>query len=64
MPELPEVESTARLLSAAVSGVRVISVLAPGVNALKTFDPPLASLDGELRAAAGTLNLTLLGKAE
>ncbi len=46
MPELPEVEVTARLLDAAVSGARIESTLAPGVNVLKTFDPPLTSLDG------------------
>ncbi|MFL5817797.1 MAG: DNA-formamidopyrimidine glycosylase family protein [Conexibacter sp.] len=46
MPELPEVEITARLIGAAVAGARVESALAPGVNALKTFDPPLHALDG------------------
>src|SRR3954451_13499343 len=46
MPELPEVEITARLLGAAVRGVTVESTLAPGINALKTFDPPLHALDG------------------
>ena len=46
MPELPEVEITARLIGAAVGGARVESTLAPGVNALKTFDPPLHALDG------------------
>jgi len=46
MPELPEVEITARLLGAAVAGARVESTSAPGVNALKTFDPPLHALDG------------------
>jgi formamidopyrimidine-DNA glycosylase len=47
MPELPEVEITARLLDAALSGAEVESALAPGVNALKTFDPPLAAIDGQ-----------------
>src|SRR5689334_17840141 len=46
MPELPEVEIVARLLDAAVAQARVESTLAPGVNALKTFDPPLHALDG------------------
>ena len=46
MPELPEVEITARLLGKAITGARVTSALAPGVNALKTFDPPLSALDG------------------
>jgi formamidopyrimidine-DNA glycosylase len=47
MPELPEVEITARLLDAALSGAVVESALAPGVNALKTFDPPLSAIDGQ-----------------
>jgi formamidopyrimidine-DNA glycosylase len=47
MPELPEVEITARLLDAALTGAEVESALAPGVNALKTFDPPLSALDGQ-----------------
>jgi formamidopyrimidine-DNA glycosylase len=46
MPELPEVEITARRLGAAVRGVEIESTLAPGLNALKTFDPPLHALDG------------------
>jgi formamidopyrimidine-DNA glycosylase len=47
MPELPEVEITARLIGRAVTGARVESVMAPGINALKTFDPPLTALDGQ-----------------
>ena len=46
MPELPEVEITARRLGAAVRGVEIESTLAPGINALRTFDPPLHALDG------------------
>jgi formamidopyrimidine-DNA glycosylase len=46
VPELPEVEVTARLLDAAVRGATIESTLAPGVNVLKTFDPPLHALDG------------------
>jgi formamidopyrimidine-DNA glycosylase len=46
MPELPEVEIAARLIGAAVAGAGVESTLAPGVNVLKTFDPPLHALDG------------------
>src|SRR5579875_2157640 len=53
MPELPEVEITARLLSAALAGRRVESALAPGVNALKTFDPPLSALEGGTIARVG-----------
>jgi formamidopyrimidine-DNA glycosylase len=46
VPELPEVEITARLIGAAVSGAEIESVLAPGINAVKTFDPPLHGLAG------------------
>jgi formamidopyrimidine-DNA glycosylase len=47
MPELPEVEITARLLDRALQGAEIESALAPGINALKTFDPPLSALAGE-----------------
>jgi formamidopyrimidine-DNA glycosylase len=46
MPELPEVEITARLLGAAVAGAQIESVLTPGINALRSFDPPLAAIEG------------------
>ena len=46
MPELPEVETTARRLDAALSGVGVESALAPGMVTLKTFEPPLDALIG------------------
>src|SRR5690242_14955081 len=46
MPELPEVEITARRIDAAVRGAGVESVLAPGMNVMKTFDPPLEALVG------------------
>jgi formamidopyrimidine-DNA glycosylase len=46
MPELPEVEITARLIGSATAGARIESALAPGINALKTFDPPLTALTG------------------
>jgi formamidopyrimidine-DNA glycosylase len=47
MPELPEVEITARLLDSALRGGRIDSALAPGINALRTFEPPLSALVGE-----------------
>jgi formamidopyrimidine-DNA glycosylase len=47
MPELPEVEITARRLDRALRGSEVESALAPGVNAMKTFDPPLDTLAGD-----------------
>src|SRR5882757_649642 len=46
MPELPEVEITARRIDEAVRGATVESVLAPGMNVMKTFDPPLEALVG------------------
>jgi formamidopyrimidine-DNA glycosylase len=46
MPELPEVEITARRLSTALEGAEVESALAPGVATLKTFDPSLEALVG------------------
>ena len=53
MPELPEVEITARLLGAAVSGAHISGALAPGVNALKSFDPPLQALEGRAIQSIG-----------
>jgi formamidopyrimidine-DNA glycosylase len=47
MPELPEVEITVRLLDSAVRGTVIESARAPGINALKTFDPPLSALAGQ-----------------
>jgi formamidopyrimidine-DNA glycosylase len=46
MPELPEVEITVRRLDAALRGARIESALAPGINALKSFAPPLDALAG------------------
>jgi formamidopyrimidine-DNA glycosylase len=46
MPELPEVEITARRLDRALRGAEVESVLAPGMVTMKTFDPPLDALVG------------------
>jgi formamidopyrimidine-DNA glycosylase len=47
MPELPEVEITARRIGAATAGATVESALAPGLNALKTYDPPISTLEGQ-----------------
>jgi formamidopyrimidine-DNA glycosylase len=46
MPELPEVEITARRLGEALAGAEVESTLAPGMVAVKTLDPPLTALEG------------------
>ena len=53
MPELPEIEITARLLDAAVAGAEIESAMAPGINALKTYDPPLTALEGRTIISVG-----------
>ncbi len=53
MPELPEVEITARRLDGALRGARIESALAPGINALRSFDPPLTLLAGRTIAGVG-----------
>jgi formamidopyrimidine-DNA glycosylase len=55
MPELPEVEITARRIDAAVRGATVESVLAPGMNVMKTFDPPLEALVGRQITGVGRI---------
>jgi formamidopyrimidine-DNA glycosylase len=55
MPELPEVEITARRLDAGLHGVRVESVLAPGMNTMKTFTPPLDALEGRALASVNRI---------
>ena len=39
-------EITTRRLAEALPGQTIESVLTPGINVLKTFDPPLSALDG------------------
>ena len=46
MPELPEVEITVRRLGAALTGLAVESAVAPGMNVMRTFEPPLEALVG------------------
>ena len=46
MPEIPEVEITARRLGAALAGAEVESALAPGMVAMKSVKPPLSELAG------------------
>src|ERR1700761_8790141 len=46
MAEVPEVEITARRLESALASAEVESALAPGMNVMKTFDPPLEALVG------------------
>jgi formamidopyrimidine-DNA glycosylase len=52
MPELPEVEITVRRLASALEGAEVESAMAPGMVAMKTFDPPISALAG--RTITGT----------
>ena len=47
MPELPEVEFTARLLGKNLAGATVESALAPGINVMKSFRPPIDELAGD-----------------
>jgi formamidopyrimidine-DNA glycosylase len=51
MPELPEVEITARRLDTALRDAVIESVMTPGINVLRSFDPPLSDLHG--RAVSG-----------
>src|SRR3979409_163280 len=44
MPELPEVEITARRLDSALRGAEIESALAPGIHTLQSFQPPLDAL--------------------
>jgi formamidopyrimidine-DNA glycosylase len=46
VPELPEMEIVARRLDTELAGESIESAAAPGINALKTFDPPLQALEG------------------
>ena len=46
MPELPEMEITARRLGEALPGEAIESAMTPGINVLKTFDPPLHAIEG------------------
>jgi formamidopyrimidine-DNA glycosylase len=46
VPELPEVEITARRLGTVLAGTEVESTLAPGMVAVKTLDPMLNALEG------------------
>jgi formamidopyrimidine-DNA glycosylase len=64
MPELPEVEITARLIGAATAGAVVESAMAPGINALKTFDPPLSALEGRRLAGVRRRGKLFLADAE
>src|SRR5579884_1402260 len=64
MPELPEVEITARRIDAAVRGAVVESAFAPGVNALRSFDPPLSALKGRRLEGVGRRGKLFVARLE
>jgi formamidopyrimidine-DNA glycosylase len=53
MPELPEIEFTVRRIEQSAGGRKIESALAPGMNTMKTFDPPLDALAGRTFESAG-----------
>jgi len=53
MPELPEVESLAAFLRGHATGHAVARADAASFSVLKTFDPPLASLNGKVITEVG-----------
>lgn len=62
MSELPEVEIVVRRLGTALAGSEVESALAPGMNVMKTFDPPLEALAG--RKVTGTRRIGKMAVVE
>jgi formamidopyrimidine-DNA glycosylase len=64
MPELPEVEITARRLGRALEGAEVESALAPGMVTMKTFEPPLSSLAGTAIAGIDRIGKMLVVRFE
>jgi formamidopyrimidine-DNA glycosylase len=63
VPELPEVEITARRLHAALEGTEVESALAPGMVTMKTFDPPVDALAGRTITRVGRAGKMLVVEA-
>jgi len=63
VPELPEVEITARRLNAALEGAEIESALAPGMVTMKTFDPPLEALVGRAVTRVGRAGKMLVVEA-
>src|SRR5690349_19040105 len=64
MPELPEVEITARRLGRALEGATIESALAPGMVTMKTFDPPLDALVGRQITGVGRRGKMLVVEAD
>jgi formamidopyrimidine-DNA glycosylase len=63
VPELPEVEITARRLNSALAGAGIESALAPGMVTMKTFDPPLDALAGRAITRVGRAGKMLVVEA-
>jgi formamidopyrimidine-DNA glycosylase len=63
VPELPEVEITARRLHAALEGSQIESALAPGMVTMKTFDPPLDALTARAITRVGRAGKMLVVEA-
>lgn len=59
MPELPEVEITARRLTRGAQGATIESALAPGMVTMKSFDPPLDALAGRTLERVGRIGKML-----
>jgi formamidopyrimidine-DNA glycosylase len=57
-------EIVARRLDGALPGEQIESALAPGINALKTFDPPLSALEGATLTGARRRGKLLLLDAD
>jgi formamidopyrimidine-DNA glycosylase len=64
MPELPEVEITARLLDRAITGERIAYARVPGINALRSFEPPIEELVGDRVAGVGRRGKHLILETE
>src|SRR5712691_10064214 len=60
MPELPEVEALRRALDEPVRAFPVAKAGPAHIATLKTFDPPLAALEGRRLAGAGRRGKNLL----
>src|ERR671938_446979 len=64
MPELPEMEAWRRALDGPVSAFPIIKAGPAHVATLKTFDPPLATLEGRRLAGAERRGKRLLFATE
>ena len=64
MPELPEVEITARRLDRALAGAKIESALVPGMVTMKTFEPPLSALAGRTLEGVRRIGKMLVVEAD